>query len=48
MFSHLLIPTDGARSPMPPVKRGVELAIHMGSETHKVLVHSKIPVLVYR
>lgn len=38
MFKHILVPTDGSKLS----------AKALGSETTKVLTHSKIPVLVCR
>ena len=60
MFKHILLPTDGSTLSQTAVQKGCDLimmashgrrgvgALLLGSETQKVLTHSKIPVLVYR
>ena len=46
MYRHILIPTDG--SPLSDTAVAAGVALVLGSETTKVLTHSKIPVLVCR
>ena len=40
MYKRILVPTDGSELSIA--------AVLLGSETQKVLTHSKIPVMVYR
>jgi nucleotide-binding universal stress UspA family protein len=53
MYTNILIPTDGSELSNKAIRHGIALAKACnakvtGSETVKVLTHSKIPVLVYR
>ena len=49
MFKHILIPIDGSALSTEAVRgRGAVGGLILGSETGRVLAHSRIPVLVAR
>ena len=50
MYKHILIPTDGSCDLVCMASHGRKgvAGLLIGSETSKVLTHSKVPVLVLR
>ena len=48
MYKNLLIATDGSKLSEKAVSHAIDLASRLGSQTQKVLAHSRMPVLVYR
>lgn len=48
MYKNLLIATDGSKLSEKAVSHAIDLASRLGSQTQKVLAHSKLPVIVAR